>query len=523
MRALTLRGKFNIGVAAAVVASLLVLLGGRLLGKSANFHYLERQHLAYVMQLKVAVVQAAADADGPVPRQRALDAIAGALSITDHVDYELLAIERELFRRTGFAELIDLPLLLRERLRHLDAVLRAAPGELLTPALAVQIQPELAELERLSDRIGVQIAAAVDLTKKQVLAFDLVGALLFLSVLWGIRQTVLPPLVRARDLARRIAEGDLTVRVDRDGRDELGLMLAALADMQDGLSGMVGQLRGSSERLHAASAAIAQRNEQLGSRTESQASALEQTAASVEELGTTVQQNAAGAREASTVAEEASAVALRGGQAVGEVIDKMRDIRASAQDISEIIALIDAIAFQTNILALNAAVEAARAGEQGRGFAVVAGEVRALAARSTQAATEVRQLIASSVARAEEGAGLADQAGGTMGQVVAAIARVSGLIADISAASAEQSRGMQQVGSAVTQIDGVTQQNAALVGELAVAAAGLQEQARDLVEAIGVFRIGPSPSSPARGEGPQVDEALPRIDATPRLPGDRPR
>jgi methyl-accepting chemotaxis protein len=238
-----------------------------------------------------------------------------------------------------------------------------------------------------------------------------------------------------------------------------------------------------------ASSQIAQGNHDLSQRTEEQASALQQTAATMDELGTTVRTTADSAQQASQLALNASHTASQGGAVVGQVVDTMRGINASSRKISDIIGVIDGIAFQTNILALNAAVEAARAGEQGRGFAVVAGEVRSLAQRSAQAAREIKSLITDSVEQVDKGTALVDQAGTTMTDIVSAIGRVNDIVAEISAASHEQSLGVGQVGTAVTQMDQVTQQNAALVEESAAAAESLRQQADQLVQATAVFKL----------------------------------
>ena len=259
--------------------------------------------------------------------------------------------------------------------------------------------------------------------------------------------------------------------------------------MQESLVKVVGSVLQGSEGVATASAEIAQGNNDLSARTEQQASALQQTAASMEQLGTTVQQNANHAEQAHRLASQASEVAQRGGKAVGRVVDTMQAIQASSRRISEIIGVIDGIAFQTNILALNAAVEAARAGDQGRGFAVVATEVRSLATRSAEAAREVKSLITASVEQVEQGHGLVADAGQTMQRIMDAIQRVSTIVDEISHASAEQSAGVGQVGQAVSQMDQVTQQNAALVEEGAAAAESLKEQAAQLVGAVAVFRL----------------------------------
>jgi methyl-accepting chemotaxis protein len=290
-------------------------------------------------------------------------------------------------------------------------------------------------------------------------------------------------------VARAVAEGDLSTPIPLRPGDEASLM-ARLRHMQQSLALVVSSVRRGSESVASASGQIAQGNVDLSSRTEQQASALQETAASMEELGSTVRLNADNARQADSLAQGASAVAQRGGEAVGRVVDTMREINESSRRIADIIGVIDGIAFQTNILALNAAVEAARAGEQGRGFAVVASEVRSLSQRTGQAAREIKTLIAASVERVASGTEQVDVAGATMSEVVASIGRVSAIVAEISAASREQSSGVQQVGSAITDMDRATQQNAALVEESAAAAESLRRQADELVGVVAAFRLG---------------------------------
>ena len=338
----------------------------------------------------------------------------------------------------------------------------------------------------------------------------ILGIVLGVVIAMRISHGIVGPIHRAAQVIERIAAGDLSNTVKAragDGptdQDEIGAMLGSLALMQDNLANLVAHVRQGSEGVATASNEIAQGNNDLSVRTEQQASALEQTAASMEQLNATVKQNADNARQANQLAQSASTVAVRGGEVVSQVVDTMKGINESSRRISDIIGVIDSIAFQTNILALNAAVEAARAGEQGRGFAVVASEVRSLAGRSAEAAKEIKSLISVSVERVEQGTLLVDQAGSTMQEVVGSIRRVTDIMGEISAASQEQSSGVAQVGQAVTSLDQTTQQNAALVEQMAAAAVSLNSQAGELVQAVSVFKL-------AAGS-----QAMERSTATPR-------
>ena len=304
-----------------------------------------------------------------------------------------------------------------------------------------------------------------------------------------ITRSITRPLGDALLVAQQVAAGDLSGHVAVGSKDELGQLLQAMQTMQQSLVTVVSSVRSGSESVSTASAEIAQGNHDLSARTEQQASALEETVASMEELNSAVQQNADSARQANQLAHNATAVAVQGGEVVGQVVETMKGINEASRKISEIISVIDGIAFQTNILALNAAVEAARAGEQGRGFAVVASEVRSLAGRSADAAKEIKNLINASVERVEQGTSLVDKAGATMTEVVSSIRRVTDIMGEISAASNEQSAGVAQIGEAIAQMDRTTQQNAALVEQMAAAASSLKGQASELVETVAVFRL----------------------------------
>ena len=347
-------------------------------------------------------------------------------------------------------------------------------------------------------RQGEQLHAELD-----TLNMVVVGALLFaVALACGatvyLVRAISVPLSSAVEVARRVAAGDLSVRIDVDSRNEFGQLLAALRDMTASLASIVGDVRNGSDTIATASTQIAAGNLDLSARTEQQASAIEETAASVEELTSTVRQNAENARQANGLAASASDVAIRGGAVVTEVIGTMGEINASARRIVDIIAVIDGIAFQTNILALNAAVEAARAGDQGRGFAVVATEVRNLAQRSASAAKEIKELITDSVGKVDSGSRLVDQAGATMEEIVQSVRRVADIMGEITTASAEQSAGIEQIHQAISQMDQGTQQNAALVEEAAGAAQSLQDSAAGLARRVSFFKLvaGPQSSPP---------------------------
>ncbi|EAS2442009.1 methyl-accepting chemotaxis protein [Salmonella enterica] len=323
-----------------------------------------------------------------------------------------------------------------------------------------------------------------------VLVSVLIAVLVVIIAVWfDIKLSLIAPMNRLIESIRHIASGDLVKRIDVEGSNEMGQLADNLRHMQSELVRTVGDVRNGANAIYSGASEIAMGNNDLSSRTEQQAASLEETAASMEQLTATVKQNAENARQASHLALSASETAQKGGKVVDNVVQTMRDIASSSQKIADIISVIDGIAFQTNILALNAAVEAARAGEQGRGFAVVAGEVRNLAQRSAQAAREIKSLIEDSVSRVDVGSTLVESAGETMDEIVNAVTRVTDIMGEIASASDEQSRGIDQVGLAVAEMDRVTQQNASLVEESAAAAAALEEQASRLTQAVAVFRI----------------------------------
>ncbi len=359
------------------------------------------------------------------------------------------------------------------------------------------------------EKSGDEASATTRRTEVLILALTLGAGLASLAVaLWATR-SITSPLREAVEVARRVANGDLTSHIDVSGEDETGQMMQALKDMNDSLTRIVAEVRGGTDSIAAASSEIANGNMDLSNRTEIQAASLGQTSSSMRELTDTVQQNADNARQANQLAAKASEVAVRGGSVVSHVIDTMGSITASSKKIVDIIGVIDGIAFQTNILALNAAVEAARAGEQGRGFAVVAAEVRNLAQRSAAAAKEIKTLIGDSVSKVREGSTLVEQAGVTMEEVVASVRRVTDIMGEITSASQEQSAGIALVNTTILEMDETTQQNAALVEEAAAAASSMQDQAAHLARMVSIFKLDPVAAASSSGSQMTVSAATP--------------
>jgi methyl-accepting chemotaxis protein len=374
-------------------------------------------------------------------------------------------------------------------------------------------------LEIVMDRS--EYAATVAATRNWVLGITAVAVLLALAVGWLIARSITTPVRETLGVLEDIAEGDgdLTRRLDTTGRDEVAGLADAFNRFADKIHDLVARARDSAGGVTRSSHEIAEGNENLSQRTEEQASSLEETASSMEEMTTTVRQNADNAREADRLVGSARGRAEQGGAVAGEAVAAMGEISEASRRIAEIIGTIDEIAFQTNLLALNAAVEAARAGEQGRGFAVVAGEVRKLAGRSAESARDIKDLIEDSVGKIERGTGLVNESGKTLEEIVHSVQQVNDIVSEIAAASQEQSAGIEQVNKAVMQMDEMTQQNAALVEQAAAASKSLQDQAGELDELMGAFRIAETPvrighAGGARSEVAAATKAKPAEEAS---------
>ncbi|MFZ1499905.1 MAG: methyl-accepting chemotaxis protein, partial [Giesbergeria sp.] len=365
--------------------------------------------------------------------------------------------------------------------------------EQLTPLVGKLLKAQ-DEFVGVLEKHGTAVLAQAEMSRTQHAVEGLVATaaliLFFLFLVWKLVRSITVPLQQAGGLIDAIAAGDLTRELHATRKDEFGHMLRALSRMAEKLRSVVGDVRTGVDAVSLASWEIASGNQNLSSRTEQAAANLQQTAASMEQLTATVTQSTDTARQANQLAANAAQAATRGGQVVGQVVSTMEEITHSSRKIADIISVIDGIAFQTNILALNAAVEAARAGEQGRGFAVVASEVRSLAGRSADAAKEIKQLIGASVENVETGSRQVAEAGQSMQEIVASVQRVSDLIGEITASSTEQRDGISQVNQAVTQLDQMTQQNAALVEQSTAAATALRDQAQHLTGVVSVFNVG---------------------------------
>ncbi len=370
------------------------------------------------------------------------------------------------------------------------------------------VNGQLAEVDRLKARVD----AGFEKLYRWLAVMTLMAVVTAWTVSWRFGRSLVNALKDARASAEKIGQGDLLAQINSHSHDEVGQLMQSLEQARQALEKVISQTRQVSDNIQVAATEVATGNQDLASRTEATASNLEQTASSMEEITATVRQSAEAAAQANQLAATATEVAQRGGAVVGQVVHTMDDINQSSRKIADIIGVIDSIAFQTNILALNAAVEAARAGEQGRGFAVVASEVRNLAGRSAQAAKEIKDLISASVEKVQTGSQLVQSAGSTMDEIVASVQRVTDVMAEITAAAAEQSNGIAQVNVAVTQLDQMTQQNAALVEQSSAAAESLRDQAHQLADVVSVFKVSDSAGLSRTSSTPATRQVQPRVE-----------
>ncbi len=511
LRKLRIGTRLALGFGAILAIMMAVSVGGTWLGKKSRDD--------------LAAVHAAAGAKNALANDMkalALEQSSVMRNIGLHSDIKAMQMDEDRARRLGamYDEARDkmsrMPLSAQEREiienlnqsdKELDKPFQQALGlstsfrneeaaQVLMNEVDPHVQKTLFELNRL---IELQKKTNEEATRSAMLSGDRLAysiyaveaIVLVLAVLlaWTTTRSITGPLRESVKVARRVASGDLTSRIELSGRDEATELLAALRDMNDGLGRIVSQIRGGAESIAVGASQVAAGNQQLSSRTEEHASSLEETASTLEEFTTTVRQNAEHAKQASALAGSASVTAQKGGEVVTRVVNTFQEVSDSSKRITDIIGVIDGIAFQTNILALNAAVEAARAGEQGRGFAVVASEVRSLAQRSAESSKEIRGLIENSVSRVEAGARLVEQAGRTMDELVGSVKKVAGIMTEIAAASHEQSSGIEQINRAITQMDTVVQMNASLVEEATAAATSMANQATGLARAVAQFRI----------------------------------
>ena len=490
--ALTLRQKFLLGVAVAMLVVLSALSGFRYLWLNGTTYSLERNHKVEMLALNAALAKAkyqAAGADN-LTRSELIGHMEKAVAMSNDGQRNLFGIEKSLFRVAGFGPLFDIVDQDNELQAKMRGLVQSEPGSDVTPELISKLESVMAEQFELNKQFVPMLDQATAFTMRTSVIFLLLSMGMMALVGWRLWRAVLPPLAAATKIADRIAGGDLSTQVEIRSKDEMGKFQTALKSMTEGLAAIVREVRSNSDGIVTAANEVLHGNQQLGQRTEHQASTLEQTAASMEELATTTSNNLEQLRQAKTVAENAVDAANECGVAVDQAIQTMQHIDASSKRIVDVVALIDGIAFQTNILALNAAVEAARAGEHGRGFAVVAQEVRQLALKSAASAKEIKGLIDNSLHIVAEGNKLIGGAGDKMRATVERIHALAELIAQTALASNEQASGIAQVNQAMMQLEDVAQHNAALVEESTAAAESQARLAQDLVERVSKFKLG---------------------------------
>ena len=488
---ITLRQKFTLGILALCVVVLAAVLSTRLLSKAALFHHLERDHLAAVSHASGLLVRVTegGKSSGSVSRSELIEHLHQARALARQAGDELFAVEQLAFEAIGFAEILRLPRNVIEAVDRMDKTFAADAASPVSLALAQRLAPDLAVMHDASDRFGPLVADATRFIRTTSILLNTVALSVLFLVFFMLRAATLQPIQRVVQAAERMAQGDLIGPSLPRSDDEMGQLAQAMDSMRNSLSTLVAQVLDRSAAVDTAVSEVTHGSNDLSSRTEQQASALQQTAAGVSELSGALQASASSVEAVESEAAQARALAEDGGQAVQQAVARMNEILAASRKIADINGVIDGIAFQTNILALNAAVEAARAGEQGRGFAVVASEVRALAQRSAGAAKEIASLIGDTVQKVEVGAVDVQRAGSTMGQVVGSVEKVSSLTTEVSQRLGLQKRSIQQIDQSMRDLDGATQQNAALAEQSSAAAELVRGHSTALVEAVGRFRL----------------------------------
>jgi X-X-X-Leu-X-X-Gly heptad repeat protein len=519
LRNLRIGARLNIGFGAVLGIMLVLAFGATWLGKKSRDDFAAVTSAASAKQLMAADMKALLLEQSAVMRNIGL-----------HPDVPSMKIEAERSRRLakeygearGRMKFLSPETKTREMLESLDRsdqwiekkfaqVLELSTGNkkddaayILMSEIDPRVQKALFDLNGLieaqkkaSEEAVAEATVAGDRMASTVYVVEFVVLALAVLVAWTIKGSIVGPIADAVAVARRVASGDLTSKIEVEGRDEAAELLTALREMNNRLGQMVTQIRSGAESIAVGAGQVAAGNQQLSSRTEEHASSLEETASTLEEFTATVRQNAERAGAANELAASVSNSAHEGGVMVGKVVQTMQEVSASSRRISDIIGVIDGISFQTNILALNAAVEAARAGEQGRGFAVVASEVRSLAHRSAASSKEIRGLIENSVGRIEVGAKLVGEAGRTMDALVSSVRQVATIMTEIASASREQSSGIEQINKAITQMDTVVQMNASLVEEATAAATSMASQATGLAHSVAQFRVNDEGSAAA--------------------------
>ncbi|MBQ0946172.1 HAMP domain-containing protein [Ideonella sp. 4Y16] len=472
------------------LASVALMYGLRLTTKSAKFHYLEREYAVNLLKLTDDINKAAGGK--AIDRDLIIASLKKSQWISGHVDTELWRIEHAVFRVLGFGDVIDLPYDSIRRFAGILEVVNNDAGVHLSQTTALNMLPGLQDLITNGDRFAVEVARAVAFVGNLARAICVICMAMLALSIWLMGRALIGPLEMAKQQAEAMASGDLTAKTLGDfgqRRDELGVLLHALNNMQTSFLSVVREVSDCSQSVVVGSRQIASGGMDLGQRTEEQASRLQQASNAMSQMVQAAKSSAEAAATADQAARSANEAAHDGGRLMQEVTSTMQGIADSSAKISTIINVIDGIAFQTNILALNAAVEAARAGEQGRGFAVVAGEVRTLAARVVESAHEIKSLIGASVDQIGAGSKLVDAAGSSMEHIVTQVGRVQTLIGDISIKVAQQSAGMAEISAAVSHLDDSTQQNAALVEQSGAASQSLAQQADRLGQAVAFFKV----------------------------------